>query len=272
MERRDVVDFGGSGQPILLLHGLMGRARTWWPVAQWLKRYGRVHGLDQRGHGHSPHRGFTSVSAEDPLAGSSVSAEDPLAGSSVSTEDFVADAAELLTELGPAVVIGHSMGGLHAWELAAHHPDLVRAVVVEDMAPDQRGKTVDAWRGYFDSWPVPFESLDHVRSFFGGPVGDYFTECVTEREDGYHLMADLEDLYVIAAEWGRRAYWDSVEKVACPLLAIEAEHTSMPPGQIRELAERAPDGRYVRIEGAGHVIHRDRPDAYRGAVEAFLSS
>ncbi|MFB9906172.1 alpha/beta fold hydrolase [Allokutzneria oryzae] len=245
-----MVDFGGSGQPILLLHGLMGRARTWWPVARWLQRYGRVYGLDQRGHGHSPHRGFTTVS----------------------TEDFVADAAELLTELGPAVVIGHSMGGLHAWVLAAHHPELVSAVVVEDMAPDQRGKTVDVWRDYFDSWPVPFQALDHVRSFFGGgPVGDYFTECVTERADGYHLLADLEDLYVIAAEWGRRSYWSSVAGVRCPLLAIEAEHTAMPPGQIRELADRAPDARYVLVEGAGHVVHRDRPDVYRGAVEAFLS-
>ncbi|MGH3623046.1 MAG: alpha/beta fold hydrolase, partial [Sciscionella sp.] len=48
------VEFGGSGQPILLLHGLMGRARTWWPVARWLTRHGRVVGLDARGHGRSP--------------------------------------------------------------------------------------------------------------------------------------------------------------------------------------------------------------------------
>ncbi|HVV12360.1 alpha/beta hydrolase [Amycolatopsis sp.] len=242
-----IVDFGGEGPPIVLLHGLMGRARTWWPVAQWLKRYGHVVGLDARGHGRGPR------------------------GGPWTTEQFVADAAEAVGSLGePAIVIGHSMGGLHAWALAASHPDLVRAVVVEDMAPDQRGRSVETWRGYFESWPVPFESLAHVREFFGS-TGNYFAECVEERADGYHLIADLEDLYEIAAEWGRRSYWSFVDGVKCPLLAIEAEYTAMPAGQQAELAARVPDGTHLVVAGAGHVVHDDAPEEYRGAVEAFLS-
>jgi pimeloyl-ACP methyl ester carboxylesterase len=243
-----VTDFGGQGPPILLLHGLMGRASTWRPVARWLTRYGRVSGLDARGHGASPHR-----------------------GGGWRTEDFVADAAALLHADEPAIVIGHSMGGLHAWCLAAAHPELVRAVVVEDFAPDQRGRTVDPWRAYFASWPVPFASLRHVREFFGD-LGDYFAECVVERADGYHLAADLEDLYEIAGEWGRRDYWPMVERVRCPLLAIEAGHSAMPPGQMTRLPLRAPGGgHHLVVDGAGHVVHRDAPEVYRGAVEAFLS-
>src|SRR5262249_34067746 len=160
--------------------------------------------------------------------------------------------------------------GLHAWALAATHPDLVRAVVVEDMAPDQRGRTVDAWRAYFDSWPVPFASLAHVRQFFG-PLGDFFTECVEERVDGYHLIASLDELYGIAAEWGERDYWDLVEKVRCPLLALEAERSAMPAGQLAELAARtAGPAKHVIVPGSGHVTHESAPEAYRGAVEAFL--
>lgn len=248
-ERVDTVDFGGDGVPIVLLHGLMGRARTWWSVARWLTRYGHVVGLDARGHGRARREGPWR------------------------TEDFVADIAGLITELdeGPAVLIGHSMGGLHAWALAATHPELARAVVVEDMVPDRVGETVDAWRGYFESWPVPFQSLAHVREFFGD-AGDYFTECVVERDGGYYLMADLEDLYEIAAEWGRRDFWSYVDNVRCPLLAIEAEYTDMPAGQQAELASRVPGGgRYLRIAGSGHIVHETRPDEYRGAVEAFLS-
>lgn len=243
-----MVDFGGEGRPIVLLHGLMGRARTWWSVAQWLRRYGRVIGLDARAHGRNPVR------------------------TAASTEDFVADAAGAVRALdaGPAVLIGHSMGGLHAWVLAATHPALVHAVVVEDMAPDQRGKTVDPWREHFESWPVPFGSLAHVREFFGS-TGNYFAECVEERADGYHLIAPLEEMYEIAAEWGRRSYWSYVDDVRCPLLAIEPEHSVMPPGQIAELAARVPDGRHVLVPGAGHVVHDDAPESYRGAVEAFLS-
>jgi pimeloyl-ACP methyl ester carboxylesterase len=244
----EIVEFGGDGRGILLLHGLMGRARTWWPVARWLTTYGRVVGLDARGHGRSPHR-----------------------GGGWRTEDFADDAAKVLRELGPSVVIGHSMGGLHAWCLAATYPDLVTAVVVEDIAPDQRGKTVDPWRSYFESWPVPFGSLAHVREFFG-PLGDYFIECVVEKEDGYHLISDLEDLYEIANEWGRRDYWPFVEKVRCPMLAIEAEHSAMPPGQMADLPKRAAGTvRHLVVEGAGHVVHHDAPEVYRGAVEAFLS-
>jgi len=249
-DRPEVIEFGGTGPGILLLHGLMGRATTWWPVARWLVRYGRVVGLDARGHGHSPHR-----------------------GGPWRTEDFVADAAAVLRshDLAPAVVIGHSMGGLHAWALAATHPDLVRAVVVEDMAPDQRGKTVEPWRAYFDSWPAAFESLAHVRRFFA-PLGDYFTECMVERADGYHLLSNLDELYEIAAEWGRRSFWELVERVQCPLLVLEPEHSAMPPGQLAELAARsAGPARHLLVRGAGHVIHEDSPDTYRGAVEAFLS-
>ena len=94
---------------------------------------------------------------------------------------------------------------------------------------------------------------------------------MVERADGYHLMADLDDLYEIAAEWGRRDYWSLVDGVRCPLLAIEAEHTFMPPGQQAEMAARVAEGRHLVVAGAGHVVHDDAPAEYRGAVEAFLS-
>lgn len=239
--------FGGAGQPIVLLHGLMGRATTWWRVARWLEPYGKVVGLDARGHG----RCRRPVPAD--------------------TEDFAADVAEFVERLdaGPAVVIGHSMGGLHALTLAATRPELVRAVVIEDFAPDLRGRTVETWRGHFESWPRPFASLAHVREFFGD-TGEYFVECFEERADGYHLIADLDDLYAIASEWGRRDYWSYVDEVVCPVLVVEAGETVMPAGQQAELAQRA-GGQHVIVEGAGHVVHDSAPEEYRGAVEAFLS-
>ena len=244
-----IVEFGGEGPGILLLHGLMGRATTWWRVARWLTGYGRVVGIDARAHGRNPHRGPAG------------------------TEQFVADAVQVIREhdLGPVVAIGHSMGGLHALALAAWHPDLVRGIVIEDMAPDQRGRTVETWRPYFEAWPTPFASLAHVREFFGD-YGDYFIECFEERADGYHLIADLDALYEIAAEWGRRDYWPLVESLRCPLLAIEAEHTAMPPGQMVEMARRVPGGQHLLVAGAGHIVHDDAPEEYRGAVEAFLSA
>ncbi|MGM1060920.1 alpha/beta fold hydrolase [Saccharothrix sp. Mg75] len=239
-----VAEFGGSGRGILLLHGLMSRASTWWTVAQWLKPYGRVVAPDARGHGRNPRRG--------PFR----------------TGDFAADAAAVVEErgLGPAVVIGHSMGGLHAWALAASRPDLVAAVVVEDVVPDNRGKSVDEWRWYFDSWPV-FESLAHVRSVVDVPRVE---EMFEEREDGWHLVARVEDLYEIAAEWGERSYWDLVDAVRCPMLVIEAGRGGMRPGQMAEVARRT-GASYLLVPESGHVVHDQAPEVYRGAVEAFLS-
>jgi pimeloyl-ACP methyl ester carboxylesterase len=241
-----VVEFGGTGPGVLLLHGLMSRATAWWPVAQWLTPFGRVVGIDQRGHGRNPRRG--------PFR----------------TEDFVADAAEAIEELGlgPAVVIGHSMGGLHAWCLAATRPDLVRAIVVEDFAPDNSGRTVDEWRWLFDAWPVPFQSLGHIRSYFGAPL---FAEYFEEREDGWHLIASMDDLYEIAGHWGTRDYWEFIDAVRCPSLVIEAGRGGQLPGQMAEAARRS-RGQYLYVEEAGHVVHDSAPWVYRGAVEAFLST
>ncbi|GAA3460176.1 alpha/beta fold hydrolase [Saccharothrix longispora] len=239
-----VAEFGGSGRGIVLLHGLMSRASTWWTVAQWLKPYGRVVAPDARGHGRNPRRG--------PFR----------------TEDFAADAAAVIEErgLGPAVVIGHSMGGLHAWALAAARPDLVAAVVVEDVVPDNRGRTVDEWRWYFDAWPV-FESLAHVRSVVDVPRVE---ELFEERDDGWHLIARMEDLYEIAAEWGERSYWDLVDAVRCPMLVVEAGRGGMRPGQMEEVARRT-GASYLLVPESGHVVHDQAPEVYRGAVEAFLS-
>jgi pimeloyl-ACP methyl ester carboxylesterase len=246
-----VVEFGGEGIPILLLHGLMGRATTWWPVAGWLSAHGRVLGTDARGHGRSD--------AQGPWT----------------TDRMTADAAEVLAEVGPGVVVGHSMGGLHGLVLAARHPELVRALVVEDMGVDFRGRSAAEAGSWFGAMPQPFPSLAAVRQAFGWPraeFGDYMTECVEERPDGYHLLARVEHTVGIAAEWAERHHWDAVAAVGCPTLLIEAGDSVAPGGQMAEMASRMPAAAHVRVPGTGHLVHAGDPGAYRAAVEAFLST
>jgi pimeloyl-ACP methyl ester carboxylesterase len=84
------------------------------------------------------------------------------------------------------------------------------------------------------------------------------------------MMADVEELYGIAAEWGRRDYWDMVAATRSPMLVIEAGNSPMPGGQQREMATRA-GASYVKIEGADHIVHETAPEEFRGAVEAFLA-
>lgn len=248
-----LLDHGGQDGPlgpIVLLHGLMGRGRTWRRQIPWLRRYGRVFTFDAAFH--------TGADVDHP--------DDPC---ELSTERFVADVAEILTwiDLGPAVLIGHSMGGLHAWCTAAAYPEMVTALVVEDMAPDFRGQTTRSWTPWFNSWPDRFASLEAAEQMFGPVAGRYFYEAF---DDGA-LHGSLDIWADIAEEWGGRHFWDQWAAVAAPTLVIEAEYGVTPAGQMRRMCAANPNSRYLRVPGAGHLVHDDAPDTYRGAIEAFLS-
>lgn len=241
-----VVEFGGEGAPILLLHGLMGRATTWWSVARRLTAHGRVLGYDARGHGRSQ--------ASGPWT----------------TERLAADAADVLDQLGagPALVVGHSMGGLHGLLLAARRPDLVRALIVEDMGVDFRGRDAATAQAWFEAVPQPFPTLAAVHEAFGyGETGAYMAECVEERADGYHLLARVANVSEIAAEWAVVDHWAALAGIRCPTVLLEAGESVAPPGQMARMGMAIPDARHVRMAGTGHLLHAGEPDAF---VEALL--
>ncbi|MGC4936192.1 alpha/beta fold hydrolase [Gordonia sp. DT30] len=262
---RGLLDHGGLGVddpglgvgPIVLVHGLMGRGRTWRRQVPWLRRYGRVFTFDAAFHtGADPHS----------VAGVTAERDD----AEISTERFVADLAEILTwiDLGPAVLIGHSMGALHSWCVAADYPELVSALVVEDMAPDFRGRTTENWTPWFSSWPDRFASPDEAVAMFGPVAGRYFYDAF---DDG-RLHGDLRTWTAIADEWGRRDFGAQWRRVGVPSLLIEAQAGVTPPGQMRKMASDNDFAAHVLACGAGHLVHDDAPGFYRGAVEAFLSA
>ncbi|MCX4093526.1 alpha/beta fold hydrolase [Nocardia sp. alder85J] len=239
-------DEGGEGAPILLLHGLMGSARTWDTQLEWLRAFGRLYTFDAAGHGRP-------------------------APAELTTEAFVADLAAATAAVGaPMTVIGHSMGGLHGWVFAAQYPERVRALVVEDMAPDFRGRTASDWAAMVGAWPQPFPDAEAVLNYFGPVAGRYFLNSFTAGPDGYRLHGAVGTFRDISEEWGTRDFWAHWQAVRAPVLLIEGEYTITPPDQMREMARRHPDARHVVVPGAGHLVHDDRPDAYRAEVSEFL--
>ena len=245
---------GGSGHPIVLVHGLMGRGSTWSRQLPWLTGYGSLYTYDAPWH-----RG---PDADD-------TGEDQLP---ISTERFVDQLGAAVASLGqPAILIGHSMGGLHSWCLAADRPHLVRALVVEDMAADFVGGTTGAWEPWLHALPREFHSAADVFSEFGEVAGRYFLEAFDRTANGWRLHGKPGKWIEIAAEWGLRDYWTQWREVQAPVLLIEAGDTVTPPGQMRQMAEMAgARARHIRIPGAGHLVHDDAPEAYREAVEDFL--
>lgn len=242
---------GGSGRPLVLVHGLMGRGSTWSRQLPWLIGHGSVYTYDAPWHrGHE-------IDDDEPI----------------STERFVAELGAAVESLGrPAVLIGHSMGGLHSWCLAAARPDLVCGLVVEDMAADFVGRTTGAWEPWVHALPTEFDSAEAVFTEFGPIAGRYFLEAFDRAETGWRLHGRPEKWLAIAAEWGTRDYWRQWESVQAPVLLIEAGDSVVPPGQAARMAELGGDRvRYVRIEGAGHLVHDDAAERYREVVEAFLA-
>lgn len=242
---------GGHGEPIVLVHGLMGRGSTWSRQLPWLAGLGEVYTYDAPWH-----RGRDVV---DPYP--------------ISTERFVADLADAVAGLGrPVMLVGHSMGALHSWCLAAARPELARAVVVEDMAPDFRGRTTGPWEPWVHALPVEFGSAQEVYDEFGPVAGQYFLEAFDRTSTGWRLHGHPQWWLDIAAQWGTRDYWQQWRDVRVPTLLMEAGNSVAPPGQMRRMAEIGMDTRYLHVPGAGHLIHDDAPEVYREAVTEFLTA
>jgi pimeloyl-ACP methyl ester carboxylesterase len=107
-------DLGGAGRPpLVILHGILGSSRNWQTAGDDLSARYHVSALDLRNHGASPH------------------------GEPMTYEAMMADVVEWLEAqgVGPATVLGHSMGGKVAMLLACRQPERVARLVVEDIAP-----------------------------------------------------------------------------------------------------------------------------------------
>ncbi|GGO86876.1 alpha/beta fold hydrolase [Wenjunlia tyrosinilytica] len=251
---------GGSRPCLLLLHGLMGRASTWAQTAEWLVPGFRTVALDQRGHGHSD-------KPDGPY----------------SREAYIRDAETVIEQLGlgPAVVVGHSMGALTAWQLAARRPDLVRGLVLSDMRASAYGETSQReWWEWFASWPLPFDSLGQARRWFAedDPAlerprparGDFFVELMHDGEDGYRPGFSFDHMLATREPWVDEAHWEELAHVTCPALVVRALDGDLGRAEAQEMVRVLPHGRYAEIPDAGHLLHYEQPTSWRQTVEPFL--
>ncbi|MFX0004792.1 MAG: alpha/beta fold hydrolase [Candidatus Hodarchaeota archaeon] len=248
------VDFGGSGDYIVLLHGLMSRANNWYETALWLKKNYHVIGFDQRGHGRS---------------------EKP--DSDYSRDIMIDDIALTMDELSirNSIVMGHSMGGSIAWGLAVNYPNLVKALIIEDKSAQSPSKdALDEWNKWFESWPIPFSCLKEAGLFFGNlhpTYADHFIELLEEKESGYYPVFKFEHLLKILSLSFEKSRWDEMEKIICPTLIIKGGDSLFQREHAEKMSKLIKTCLLIEIPDAGHVVHDDQPEAFRNAVENFLA-
>lgn len=244
-------DWGGPGQPIMLLHGLAGHAGEWDTTARWLSSRYRVVAVDQRGHGASERR------PQD-----------------VSRAAYVADVIAVADQLAlrRPVLVGQSLGGHTAMLTAAAHPGLVRALVLIEAGPGGPNPNGPAdIGGWLDSWPTPFPSREAAAAFLGGgPVGAGWAAGLEEREDGWWPRFDRDVMVRSLAENAQRSFRHEWGQVACPTLVVLAQSSFIPAQEADEMLRQRPAAMSMSIPGTGHDLHLEQPETLHTALSDFL--
>jgi pimeloyl-ACP methyl ester carboxylesterase len=225
----------GSGEPVVLQHGLSGSHRWWRYTVPAVSERFRVHVPEMVGFGSS--RGSVRQPSIPEMAGLLVQWMNAV-------------------EIDRAHFVGHSMGAQVGVHLAARWPDRIRTLVLADAAgvPHQvtREAVVDVMGEFVrpETWGrldfLPTIAADAVRT---GPGTLY-------RAIRSILADDIRPL---------------LPRVRAPVLLIWGAHDPITPVEDgRAIAARLPDARLVVIPDASHNPMADRPDSFNRALLDFL--
>ena len=250
------VEIRGAGPDLVLLHGWALHGGMWGPWIDELARHSRLHIVDLPGHGRSPW---------PPDASS------------------LADLARAVSPIVPkgAAVLGWSLGGMVALELARRRPADIEALVLVATTPCFLAR--EGWAGGMS--PAVLEG------FAGGLASDYkrtianFLALQTWGDERASqalrsLRTSLSthgepDPRALAAGLGilRAAdLRDALPRITAPTLVIAGEHDRITPATAgRELASLLPAARFIQVDKAGHAPFLSHPEQVLDLVQSFLA-
>ncbi|MCW8916440.1 MAG: alpha/beta fold hydrolase [Magnetovibrio sp.] len=245
----------GHGDPVLILHGLFGSKRNWGAIAKKLSAHHRVISLDLRNHGDSPW-----VDGMD-------------------YRDLSGDVAAFikLHSLGPCTVIGHSMGGKTAMVLALTHPELVKRLIVVDIAPVERET---GFNSYIEAMAaVPLAECDNradVEAHLSDVVSNkmvrsFLVQNVMRGGNGFEWRINLA-----ALDAGMDDIADFPEPKGChsfkapTLFVAGAASDYIQPHHLSDIERLFPKANVTHIPNAGHWLHAEAPDVFLKEVIEFL--
>jgi len=253
------LDWGGSGAPIVFLHGGGLNAHTWDYVAVMIRERYRCVALDQRGHGDSEWSPVVDYRIASHVG---------------DIEGFI-DA----LQLERPILVGQSMGGLNSIAYATRHSDRVRAMVIVDVAPEINGAGADRIRDFaatpeldspeaFLERAVKFNPLRNPeilrRSLYYNlrqtPAGKWALKHDQRRRSDDAMLSFTQERERLASE---------TSKITCPTLVVRGALSDVLTDALAEkFARSLPDGRWIRVEDSGHNVQGDNP---RALIDAMLS-
>jgi pimeloyl-ACP methyl ester carboxylesterase len=260
---------GGDLPPVVLLHGFMEGALAWLPTARALEPDYDVVMFDARGHGDSAR-----------VAGD------------FAADALVADAAAAITALGlhDARLLGFSQGAATAALLTDQHPDLIRGVILAGIAEGgaPAGDMINApgyreWLAAYTDWLAGLKTQSHTERMLASlsqippfaplPPEDEYVAWV---ENSAKL--DLDMVGMTNSMWGRlaeavQAQEAAIARLRRPALLMKsaASPVSSGPLTLREEASERPNTTILHFENTGHLIYRDRFEAFISQIRNFFA-
>ena len=241
----------GNGEPVLLLHGLGSRGEDWAAQTPEFSKQYRVIAPDIRGHGRS---GKPPGPYSVPLLASDIS--------------------RLMDGLGidSAHLVGLSMGGMIAFQMAVDQPRRVRSLTIVNSAPEVVPHS-------FREWLMIRQRLLLARLFdpartakflgprlFPKPEQEPIRQAFVERWATNDKDAYLASIRALAG-WSVLGRIGTVE---CPVLVISGDRDYTPVEAKRAYASRLPNSRLVVIEDSGHATPIDQAERFNECVLDFL--
>jgi pimeloyl-ACP methyl ester carboxylesterase len=247
----------GTGQPLIILHGLFGQSDNWNTLAKRFAEKGfRVFAIDQRNHGLSPHSDEWNYQL------------------------MAADLKEFIDEhqLHDVILLGHSMGGKTVMFFEQLYPNVAQKLIVVDIAPRE-------YEPHHDSVLKALNAVDfseiNTRKEAEAILNEYISDLGTKqfllkniywREDETKQMDWRFNLKTITKEYNNIGVSVPQFLSSTKTLFIRGENSNYITNEDeQDIANRFSNYQLKTIANSGHWIHAEQPDAFFNCVMEFIA-
>jgi esterase len=245
----------GEGTPLIILHGLFGSYTNWMTLGKRFSNHFSVYLVDLRNHGQSPHSAEFNYPA------------------------MAADIRELITDqqLVTPALLGHSLGGKVAMELACTEPGLVNRLVVVDIAPVTYHHSFRDIIYALDSIPIATlssraEADAQLAKTISNPMlrGFLLKNLTTKPTGGYRWKMNLpsiqKNMNQILYGLDEQARYDGSTLF---LFGMESDYVKSE--YFEKIMHHFPNAIWKGVEHGGYWLHTDQPNAVYETVMDFLT-
>lgn len=245
----------GEGQPVVILHGLLGSSKNWKSFARILANHFKVIILDLRNHGKSDHV------------------------DSMTYKDMAGDISNFLKDhgLGDINLIGHSMGGKTAMVFALTNPEVVKRLVVLDIAPVSYRNDYHSLLQTLQELPLEnLTSRKHADDILAVKIPDtslrsFLLQNLVQVDDNYRWRINIEAIKGHMDEISGFPLSNSIVPFPGPALFIGGKDSSyMLPEHHPVIRTYFSNSNLEFIDNAGHWLHIDQPETVLEKIRLYF--